>query len=48
LRKAGFQGGEYWDVLVFGILRNEIDEQRQKEEVIFPFDGPEGEASDTP
>src|SRR2546427_5471764 len=30
LRKAGYQDGRYWDVLVFGILKDEIDEQRKK------------------
>jgi RimJ/RimL family protein N-acetyltransferase len=31
LRKAGLQGGQRCDVLVFGILRDELEAQRQKE-----------------
>jgi RimJ/RimL family protein N-acetyltransferase len=31
LRKAGFQGGQACDVVVFGILREEIEEQRRKD-----------------
>lgn len=31
LRKAGYQGGKYWDVVVFGILREEVEEQRRKD-----------------
>ena len=46
LRKAGFHGGRYWDVLVFGILRDEIEEQRKKDKIYFPFDGAEGNVID--
>jgi ribosomal-protein-alanine N-acetyltransferase len=31
LRKAGFQGGAHCDVIVFGILREELEAQRRKE-----------------
>lgn len=31
LRKAGFQGGQACDVVVFGILREEIEEERRKD-----------------
>jgi RimJ/RimL family protein N-acetyltransferase len=47
LRKAGFYGGRHYDVLVFGILREELEEQRKREvdqaSFHFPFTGPEGE-----
>ena len=46
LRKACFQGGRYWDVIVFGILKEEIEEQRKKDKMYFPFDGTEGDASE--
>src|SRR5437016_14265835 len=47
LRKAGYQDGRYWDVLVFSILKDELVEQRQKEKASLPLDGPEGDARDT-
>src|SRR5882724_12874196 len=31
LRKAGFQDGQCWDMFVFGILKDEIAEQRRKD-----------------
>jgi RimJ/RimL family protein N-acetyltransferase len=31
LRQAGFRDGRAWDVLVFGILRDEIEEERKKD-----------------
>lgn len=34
LRQAGYQDGRYWDMLVFGILKDEIEEQRKKERVL--------------
>src|SRR5438309_7287775 len=37
LRKAGYQDGRYWDVLVFGILKDEIDEQRRKDKPYLPL-----------
>jgi [ribosomal protein S5]-alanine N-acetyltransferase len=38
LRKAGFHGGRSWDVVIFGILKDEIEEQRKKDRVCFPTD----------
>jgi len=32
LRKAGFRDGRYWDLLVFGILKEEIEDQRRKDQ----------------
>jgi ribosomal-protein-alanine N-acetyltransferase len=44
LRKAGFFGGRHYDVLVFGILREELENQRKSEvdqsSYHFPFSGP--------
>jgi ribosomal-protein-alanine N-acetyltransferase len=46
LRKAGFYAGQHFDVLVFGILREELEEQRKKEvdqtAYHFPFVDSEG------
>ncbi|OGK99737.1 MAG: hypothetical protein A3E31_04995 [Candidatus Rokubacteria bacterium RIFCSPHIGHO2_12_FULL_73_22] len=44
LRKAGYQDGRYWDMFVFGILRDEIDAQRKQDKVSLPLEGPEGDA----
>ena len=44
LRRAGYQDGQYWDMFVFGILRDEIDEQRRKAKVYLPLEGAEGDA----
>jgi RimJ/RimL family protein N-acetyltransferase len=38
LREAGFQEGRYWDVLIFGILRDEIEAQRTKDRVCYPLE----------
>jgi RimJ/RimL family protein N-acetyltransferase len=38
LRKAGFHGGRYWDVIIFGILKDEIEEQRKNDKVCLPID----------
>jgi RimJ/RimL family protein N-acetyltransferase len=46
LRKAGYQDGQCWDMLVFGILEHEIEQQRKKARVYLPLDGPEGDARD--
>jgi len=46
LRKAGYQDGHCWDMLVFGILEHEIEQQRKKDRVHLPLDGPEGAARD--
>jgi RimJ/RimL family protein N-acetyltransferase len=45
LRQAGFDGVRTWDVLVFGVLRDEIDAQRRRDTVDFPFE-PEGNGVD--
>jgi RimJ/RimL family protein N-acetyltransferase len=42
LRKAAFKAGRYWDIIVFGILRDEIEIQRRKDRYLPP--GPAGEA----
>jgi RimJ/RimL family protein N-acetyltransferase len=31
LRKAVFRDGQYWDLVIFGILREELEEQRRRE-----------------
>ena len=33
LRQACFHDGQYWDIVVFGILKDEIEEQRKKADV---------------
>lgn len=48
LRKAGYQDGRFWDVLVFGILKDEIDEERKKDKPYLPLADTEGDALDTP
>jgi RimJ/RimL family protein N-acetyltransferase len=48
LRKAGYQDGRYWDVLVFGILKDEIDEERKKDQPYLPLAESEWSARDTP
>lgn len=42
LRQAGFDGERYWDLVIFGILRDEIDAQRQKDKVHLPLEPSEG------
>lgn len=42
LRKAGFDGERYWDLVIFGILKEEIEAQRKKDKVSLPLDSPEG------
>ncbi len=46
LRQAGFFQGQHYDVLVFGILREELEAQRETEvdqdSYHFPFTGPPG------
>jgi RimJ/RimL family protein N-acetyltransferase len=46
LRKAGYQEGQYWDVLVFGILKDEIDEQRKRDKPYLPLAEPDWAARD--
>ena len=42
LRQAGFDGERYWDLVIFGILKEEIEAQRQKDEVDLPLEPTEG------
>ena len=42
LRQAGFDGVRYWDLVIFGILKEEIEAQRQKDEVDLPLEPTEG------
>jgi DNA-binding response OmpR family regulator len=42
LRQAGFDGERYWDLVIFGILKDEIDAQRQKDKVHLPLESSEG------
>src|SRR5881296_2373213 len=46
LRKAGFQDGQCWDMFVFGILKDEIAEQRRKDRIHLPLEGTEGDTLD--
>jgi RimJ/RimL family protein N-acetyltransferase len=42
LRQAGFDGHQYWDLVIFGILKEEIEAQRKKDKVPLPLELPEG------
>jgi RimJ/RimL family protein N-acetyltransferase len=46
LRQAGFHDGQHYDVLVFGALREELEEQRRRDPnpecFYFPFEGAAG------
>jgi RimJ/RimL family protein N-acetyltransferase len=42
LRRAGFDGQRYWDLVIFGILKDEIEAQRTKDKVYLPLEPPEG------
>jgi len=46
LRKAGYQDGQCWDMLVFGILKHEIEQQRKKDKIHLPLEGAEGDTRD--
>lgn len=48
LRQATYRDGRYWDIIVFGILRDEIEEQRRKDKYLLPPHESEGDASDAP
>jgi len=48
LRKAGYQEGRYSDVLVFGILRDEIDAERQRDDPPLPLPETDGDVLDAP
>jgi RimJ/RimL family protein N-acetyltransferase len=43
LRQAAYRDGRYWDIIVFGILKDEIEEQRKKDKYLLPPDGAEGD-----
>jgi RimJ/RimL family protein N-acetyltransferase len=36
LRQAGYQDGRYWDLIIFGILKDEIEAQRRKDTICYP------------
>jgi RimJ/RimL family protein N-acetyltransferase len=38
LRKASWRDGRYWDILVFGLLRDELEEQRRQDRYLVPRD----------
>jgi RimJ/RimL family protein N-acetyltransferase len=42
LRQAGFDGERYWDLVIFGILKDEIEAVRRKDKVYLPLDPSEG------
>ena len=42
LRQAGYDGQRYWDLVIFGILRDEIEAVRRRDKVYLPLDPPEG------
>lgn len=46
LRKAGFDGERYWDVLIFGVLRDEMEAQRTKDKYL-PLEGAERNVIDS-
>jgi RimJ/RimL family protein N-acetyltransferase len=48
LRQASCRDDRYWDILVFGILRDEIDEQRRKDRYVLPPDPGQGGVIDPP
>jgi RimJ/RimL family protein N-acetyltransferase len=41
LRQAAYRDGRYWDIIVFGILRDEIEEQRRKDRYLLQSEGAE-------
>jgi RimJ/RimL family protein N-acetyltransferase len=38
LRQAGYDGRRYWDVIVFGILKDEIEAVRNRDKIHLPLD----------
>lgn len=38
LRKAAFKDGRYWDVIVFGVLKEELEELRRRDKYLLPED----------
>ena len=47
LRQAAYRDGRYWDIIVFGILEDEIEEQRRKDKYLLPPEGAEGDVIDS-
>jgi RimJ/RimL family protein N-acetyltransferase len=45
LRKASWRDGRYWDILVFGLLRDELEEQRRLDRYLLPR-GDQGDVSE--
>jgi RimJ/RimL family protein N-acetyltransferase len=43
LRQAAHRDGRYWDIMIFGILKDEIEEQRRKDKYLLRPDVPEGD-----
>ncbi len=48
LRKAAYRDGQYWDIVLFGILKDEIEEQRRKDRYRLAADGQDGTAVEPP
>jgi len=48
LRKATLRDGRYWDIMIFGILRDEIEEQRRKDRYLLPLEDGEGDVIESP
>ncbi|MGH7263521.1 MAG: GNAT family N-acetyltransferase [Candidatus Rokuibacteriota bacterium] len=46
LRQAACRDGRYWDIIVFGILKDEIEEQRRKDKYLVPPDDVDGNGRD--
>jgi len=46
LRKAAYHDGRYWDVLVFGILKDKIEEQRRRDKPYLPLAESVGDSLD--
>ena len=42
LRQAGYDGQRYWDLVIFGILKDEIEAIRRRDKVYLPLDRSEG------
>src|SRR5262245_11922990 len=38
LRQATLRDGRYWDIIVFGILKDEIEEQRRRDRYLLPLE----------
>ncbi len=38
LRKAAYKDGRYWDVIVFGVLKEELEELRRRDKHLLPED----------